>query len=697
MLELGRHQGYIQVVACALCLSASMPAQAMDFSFGDVSGSLKIAMSVGVAMRMGERDPALVGKLNLPGQFSFCEDKMGGVNCSGVPGNARYLALPGRAGVNSDNGDLNYDQGELVAGVFRMVPELHLQYLGFEVNLSAFAFYDVVNDGREDRHPNNFSNHGFQPARTARADIVNEAIGADIRLLNAYISHDFAIGDLIVQIRLGRQRLSWGEALTLILNGISTINPPDPTILTMPGSKSGDFLIPEPMLDLSAALTETLSIEVFYQYGWQGARLPPDGGYFSTSDVLSDGGRYAMALFGKYREDPNSRVGAEGRLQGNLALLSRSGRTVYRVADNEPEEGGQYGVRLGYFAYWLNNTSFGLYFHNLHSRLPFASFIAAQKGCLSDATNAVDVLVACQGFANVPLIGKEPAPFDTIQLFRDYPEDIRTFGASFSTNLGPVAWAGEIAYRPNQPLQINPVDLAFAAAQPLLPAHTISLAVVDIPGKRVAAPDYVETRYRHHSVRPGQIIRGYERFKTIQYATSFIFVRGRSANYIGADSVTTVVELGAYEVLNMPALDALQLASTGTDFHHSAGVDGSGTPNAEQAGSDRGIRLNPTYQASGFATRWSYGYRILGKADYQNLIPGIQVSPQLAFFHDVGGTAPLPTGQFVEGRKQLKLGVNLRFDNQISTTLRYTWIWGGGAANLLSDRDYIQWSLGYVF
>lgn len=684
--------GVLCLCLFALMLAASPRANAMRFDLGrSLTGSFRLNMSVGLALRTESRNPNFIGKLNLPGQYNFCK-----TDCSDVSGNAGYLALTGVPNVNFDNGDLNYDRGQLIAGVLRMVPKLDVNYHGFGLHLSAYAFYDPVNYDRDNRHPNNDSNDGFQPARTPRSHVVNRNIGADIRLKNAYIDHKFYIGDYQIAAKVGWQVLSWGKALTLILNSISTINPPDATILTMPGSGGGDFLVTEPLIDLYTDLTPTISLEAFYQLGWRGSRLPPDGGYFSSNDVITVGGNYAMAGFGMYREDPNDQVGVKGRVQGTIGSLSRSGRTIDRVADNTPRSSGQYGIKVGYFATWLNNTSFGFYFHNLHSRLPFLSFVAAKAGCLTGTTNAVGVLLACQGFANAPLIGKEPIPFDTSRYFRDYPEDIHTVGVSFSTNLGRVAWAGEIAYRPNQPLQIAPVDLGFAAIQPFLPDKSISLVVADIPGKRVAAPDYVETRYRHHTVKPRQVIPGYERFKTVQYETSFLLFKGRS-NFIGADSIKMVLELGAYQVIDMPSLDELQLASPGAFFHHSAGVDGTGVPNAQQASSPRKGRLNPHYQASGFATRWSYGYRLLMSADYEHLLAGIAVKPQLAFFHDVHGIAPLPTGQFIEGRKKLQLGAKLVLSNHMTTHFMYTFIWGGGTQNRMSDRDYLAWSLNYSF
>src|SRR5699024_3389948 len=45
---------------------------------------------------------------------------------------------------------------------------------------------------------------------------------------------------------------------------------------------------------------------------------------------------------------------------------------------------------------------------------------------------------------------------DNSQYTMVYPEDIDMFGISFSSNVGPVALSGEVAYRPKQPI-INDV------------------------------------------------------------------------------------------------------------------------------------------------------------------------------------------------------------------------------------------------
>src|SRR5581483_6898833 len=55
--------------------------------------------------------------------------------------------------------------------------------------------------------------------------------------------------------------------------------------------------------------------------------------------------------------------------------------------------------------------------------------------------------------------------------FDEYPEDIKMLGASFNANLGTtgIAWQGEVSYKHGVPLQVDDVELLFAALSALSP------------------------------------------------------------------------------------------------------------------------------------------------------------------------------------------------------------------------------------
>ncbi|MFY8060559.1 MAG: DUF1302 family protein, partial [Arenimonas sp.] len=114
-----------------------------------------------------------------------------------------------------------------------------------------------------------------------------------------------------------------------------------------------------------------------------------------------------------------------------------------RIEDREARDSGQFGLALRWYAEGLNQTEFGFYAMNYHSRLPLLSGRAANVILPAPAANSAALIV-------------------------EYPEDIHLFGVSFNTTLpGGVAWQGEVSYRPNAPFQVDDVEVLFAGLSPI--------------------------------------------------------------------------------------------------------------------------------------------------------------------------------------------------------------------------------------
>ncbi|PTU33244.1 DUF1302 domain-containing protein [Stenotrophobium rhamnosiphilum] len=210
-----------------------------------------------------------------------------------------------------------------------------------------------------------------------------------------------------------------------------------------------------------------------------------------------------------------------------------------------------------------------------------------------------------------------------------------------------------------------------------------------------------------NSKNPGYI-RGYEYFKTLQYNFGGTYISGASdplAAIINADQVQSVFEIGATHVPNMPSWSELQIEGPGTYTSATAGADGTGADGSQRACSTNksctvgpdGLRFNPTQQRDGFATRFSWGYRIINVIKYESVLPGISIQPTIIFAHDVSGTAPGPAENFVDGRKSIVSFVETRYKSAFSFTLGYTWFTGGGSHNLYRDRDFAQAFAKYQF
>ncbi|HWU68248.1 MAG TPA: DUF1302 domain-containing protein [Stenotrophobium sp.] len=507
----------LATVTALLMLLASSSAYAITFNldYGDgISGVLNSTLTVGGAWRMQKRSADLIGKSNLnpdvcAGQLQSCQ----GVFMDQTAPAKALVAAPGSFSLNGDDGDLNYDQHDLIQGVAKVTQDIKLSYNNFTFFSRWLYFYDAVNNNFTEYHPNrivpeNFNQVGYAPGdrsfvnagiaspivqalyfpnnrlfgrggvvRNRRTD--GEALrqaGTNFQLLDAFVSGKFALpGNHSLTLKLGRQTVNWGESTTLVINSINQSNPVNANNLNRVGFQLEEVFTPVGMLFASTDLGHGLSVESYYQYEWEPVEIPTPGTFFSFLDIGTNNvGRSVAINFGGPAEDP---YGIAKPQNNPLALIAGTSTTIERLPDHDARNSGQYGVALKYYADWLNNgTAFGLYYMNYHSKLPYASFYATQQSCAKNATNSLALLTSCTDLPlNRILLGQDPrlatssvAPLDSAKFQLEYPENIKMLGVSFNTTVGDVSLQGELAYRPDAPLQVSLVDLAFASFGPTL-------------------------------------------------------------------------------------------------------------------------------------------------------------------------------------------------------------------------------------
>jgi hypothetical protein len=137
----------------------------------------------------------------------------------------------------------------------------------------------------------------------------------------------------------------------------------------------------------------------------------------------------------------------------------------------------------------------------------------------------------------------------------------------------------------------------------------------------------------------------------------------------------------------MPSKSTLRLESPGTYT--------SGNPaQAAASGAHGGIPAEP---AGAFADATSWGYRLVGKLDFNNAIGAVTLSPRVAWAHDVDGNSPTPGGNFLEHRKAVTVGLEAGYQNSWSADLSYTDFFGAGRYNLSNDRDFVSFNIKYSF
>lgn len=684
-----RWDGVVAAAVLVVAVSAGPgTAMAASFEFGDLEGDFRTRLTTGVVFRAQDRNPALISKLANNPQLCAEDDCMS-FDGSQAP-NQRLVDAPGLfSGVNLDDGNINYDKGDVTAATTYFTPELTMFYKGFKFVASGLAYYDPENVSFDEFHLDT----RYQPAEQPRPDYVTEEFAANLELRDLYVQKFFNAFDREVSLQVGRQTVPWGEATLVLFNSLNELNPLDATIAGFPGFELGQVNRPSGMAVMQTSITDLLAAEFVYQYEWEPVRVPPPGSFLSTNDLIG-GTPYAMITLGQFNDDPESLYEGPATGAGLISNATRRGG-VRDESNGHPDDTGQYGLRLSYFAPEINfGTEFGVYYLRYHSRLPLVSAFATDESCTRDgmAGNFASALIACQGFNGSinplpPSPEREPLPINTLALQVEYPEGIDMFGASFNTNIGNWALSGEVAHRRNLPVQVLLSDVIFAALQPGFPEEDIVIpgAGITVPGARSAVPDYVETLFRGNTVQPNQYVQGFERIDATQL--SLAGLRIFSQNPFAADQILFLLEGGFWFHHDMPGPQELPFQSNGDFTHTSAGADGTGDgPDVSDEEASR--RLNPTQQRTGIPTDFAWGYRALARFTYNEVLPGVTWEPQLLWFHDVNGNTPVPILNFTEGRKSLSFNNLFKVSQSLSLGATYQWYTGGGRHNLERDRDF---------
>ncbi|HAQ27612.1 DUF1302 domain-containing protein [Stutzerimonas nitrititolerans] len=616
-------QGFFQpkTLALAVALGTAAPAYAVSFNIGEIEGQFDSSMSIGASWAMDSADMDLVGAAN--GGTGFTQ--------------------------TGDDGRLNFKKGETFSKIFKGVHDLELRYRDSGAFVRGKYWYDFELKDESRLHKDISDSNRKEAAQSSGAEI-----------LDAFLYHNYYVGDLPGTVRIGRQVVSWGES-TFIGNSINSINPLDAAAFRRPGAEIKEGLIPVNMLYVSQSLSDRLSMEAFYQLEWDQTIIDNCGTFFSGADVAADGcdTNYHVgpaALAGAL----NSPLGAYASANG--VTYTSEGVMIPRGGDRDARDSGQFGLALR----WLGDaTEYGFYFMNYHSRTPILSSQTAGLatfGTSQTVGGAAGTAAGNAAYAQAIAAGATPTQAAAIaaqvgaqageaiggaillgngQYFLEYPEDIRLYGMSFSTTLPTgTAWSGEISYRPNAPIQINTTDVTLELTDP---------------------------------TRAGFENRGYNRKEITQLQTTFTHFFDQ---ILGAGRVTVVGEIGYAHVGGLESTSELRY---GRDANF-------GTPTDALA-----LAANGRH---GFVTANSWGYRLRALADYSNVFAGVNLTPNVSFSHDVDGYGP--NGLFNEGSKAVSIGVDAVYQNTYTASLSYTDFFGGDY-NMLTDRDFLAFSVGVNF
>ncbi len=629
------------------------PAFGLQFETGELTGTLDTTVTVGASIRVEERDRGLVGVAN------------GGTANS----------------INSDDGNLNYDQGDITSLSAKVTHEVDLNWRNFGFFGRMYYFYD-------------WAVMQIPTERTTLNDAAQRQAGRNIRILDAYLLGNFDVLDRPITVRVGNQVLSWGES-TWIQNGINVINPVDVSALRVAGAELRDALMPVPMLSFIADITDTISIEGFYQFYWSKTETEPGGTYFSTNDFAGPGGEYVYLGFGRAPDDPE-RPGPMDNPPTGVGNLAPIGGRVWRTDDAKPSDMFQGGVALRYFAPWLFDTEFGLFYVHYHSRLPLLS------GFTGDApppppADPFDIGNWIPNHGRLLVYGLLDGDYASSAAFRrEYPENLSVLGGSTNFTVFGIAVQGEFSYHMDQPLQMDDAELLFGALSSIDP-HLRALSIVEqsLGGGPIVDPGVIFGRSQiAQAFGPfgfNEYVRGWVRKDYIQPQMTLTKVFGPM---LGMDQFVCLAEIGATYVLDMYT----ERDANGRPIRFEGpGTFTSGNPWFSPASQGGVSGIQPVTQTTGFANDLSWGYRVAARATFNNAIGPITIMPAAAFSHDVQGTSPSPILNFIEDRMSATVSVTFDYLNKLKYKMSYSAFFGAGVHNLLHDRDLASVSASYSF
>jgi hypothetical protein len=693
-------RGRKKFLAAAIPLILAAQAQGIEFYVGDVEMSLDTQLSIGSSWRTEDRSAYLM----------------------------QGISSPDTNQQNDNDGDANFDKGDAFSQVFKGTHDFQVTYKNFGAFVRGKYWYDtLLEDGKKATFTNAQANTSEKFASKADGGSFSDDNASDYakfsgaQILDAFVYGEFEVGSMPLDVRLGKQVLSWGES-TFIQGGINQTNPFDVAALRRPGAELKEGLIPVNMAFASIGLTENLSAEAFYQLEHQETVISHCGTFFATNDFAPEGCGPVETVAGSVSRDP-----------------------AFKDGINSPSDDGQFGVAFRYFAESLD-TEFGFFALNVHSRVPLVSgrksvfdemgavlgsnptaqagYIAFKEGAgapVVAGANGALVGTALAGltitsYAHLEQIMSAPVgPLEAgfqatpalaaiytgnaagvaggalgaivtdsgvaagavpMSYHIEYPEDQQIAGLSFATNLGGIAVSGELTHKLDVPVQINSTQLlatglktdatyaltfgsAFTGGIPGVPAG--DAAAADAAARGNVALTLGSYGIEALDLAGGEVLSG---FKT--YDVSQIQVTGIKLfdQVLGANRWALVAEAGYTHV---------------HDFDENGDIAFGGNSLNE----DR-------------VTEGSWGYRLRVSGDYSDVFAGVSLAPVLSFSHDVDGTAPGPGGNFVEEQKVTGLALNAVYANIYSASIGYT-MYDGGVVNTLKDRDNASITLGVQF
>ena len=296
---------------------------------------------------------------------------------------------------NMDDGDRNFDKS-IVTNRLDILSEMDIVYKGrYAARISAAGWYDNAYEGTLDNNVNlatyNHMENGV-PASGINDTTKFYHRGPNAEILDAFVSAQVNLGEIPLNIRVGRAATMWGEALFSNTHAVGYAQIPLDLMkaASVPGVEIKELYRPLFNAYLQAQLLDNLSFAAQWMLQWEGNRYAEAGSYFSGSDMLFWGGE---------------------------TLISGAVRYAH-IADVQPNGMGDYGLMFRYTpAYMSGAGAIGAYYRRTSDR--------------------------------GPVLHLNPVARNYYMAFAD---NIEIYGVSYAQRISSTSIGAEVSFRQNMPL-----------------------------------------------------------------------------------------------------------------------------------------------------------------------------------------------------------------------------------------------------
>ena len=448
------------------------------------------------------------------------------------------------------------------------------------------------------------------------ADNAQNLAGNKFTLYDAFVYGSWDIfGGHPLNVRIGKQVISWGES-NIQGGGISQMmNPTDLSKSTTPGTDVKETLIPQESIYFNFGFNDDISLEAYYTWNWRNSTFIAAGTYFSPFDFLGTG--YNPDLFV---------------------------RGIEKSGEEEPS-GGMYGINMHFVIPSWNFADLGIYYVRSHAFNPYIGLDPDYVTHPDPANPGFDTLAGYQWI---------------------YEEDQDTYAISLNGE-GPLdsSFALELNFKPD--------FYDTREARNLFGISGVTVPYTGLGGAQVgeafgfSTPDGTVGRFGDIVDEYG-VIPGSESGSADVWTLFYNFTRSVGTDFLGADKLSTIFDV------SLVWIDGMSFGDNMDRINNSAESPTGQSPSVVDPG-----RFDGVDNLDRPITDFSWGYTAVFALEYNDVFANVNVSPTVIFVHNVEGYTPFNAGAMVENQRTVVSKVSFSYLSSTTLDLQYvTWLGTAG-------------------